>query len=310
MQQRNRRRPSRAAQLWRKGRRWALPGLCGLAGVALVACVLIFALPGGEPEPAAPSTYIPEGMLLVDDIYEGQELIPEFDLPVCQYDREKFSDNGNLVRYEDGKALAGIDVSEFQGEIDWAQVKGSGMVDFVFLRLGYRGMTQGLLVTDEAFERNFQGATEAGLPVGVYFFSQAITEAEAEAEADFVLSTLDGRKLTYPVVFDWEPPVPSEDLPAEELRAYGADGATVAKAGAAFCKRIQDSGYRPCFYSNKNMIYSFFDMDQVKEYPLWLAEYQRAPSLYYDFRLWQYSDSGSIPGIGTTVDLDICFEPY
>jgi len=286
--------------------------VCAVVALAVIAAALLYIARSSEPEPesSAPSSLIPDNMLQVEDIYEGTRLIPKYDLPVCKYETAKFKDEGRFIRYDDGKALKGIDVSEFQGVIDWEQVHSCGMVDFAFIRAGYRGMTQGLLVTDEYFEQNYQGAVNAGIPVGVYFFSQAISEAEAIAEADYVLELLDGRDLTYPIVFDWEPPVPSETIPAEDLRAYDAQGADVAAYGAAFCKRVEEAGYEPCFYTNKNMAYRFFDMDKVKGYPIWLAEYQKAPSWYYDFRIWQYSDQGTIPGINTTVDMNICFDPY
>lgn len=312
MATRKRRPPSRAAILLRRYRKWALPGICALVALVIVSAALVYILHSAEPEPepASSGPAIPDNMLLVEDLYEGQQLIPKYDLPVCQYEYEKFKDEGRFIRYDDGKALRGIDVSEFQGHIDWAQVKATEVVDFAFIRAGYRGMTQGLLVTDEYFEENYQGATDAGIPIGLYFFSQAISEAEAIAEADYVLTLLDGRDLTYPIVFDWENPVPSETLPAESLRAYDAQGADVARYGAAFCKRIEEEGYKPCFYTNKNMAYKFFDMDAVKDYPIWLAEYQKAPSLYYNFRIWQYTDSGTLSGINTPVDMNICFEPY
>lgn len=149
-----------------KYRKWLLPAACALVALLIIGLSLFYILRFAEPEPEPPaSSLIPENMLQVEDIYEGTRLIPKFDLPVCQYEREKFNDLGRFVRYEDGKALMGIDVSEFQGDIDWAQVKASEQVDFVIIRLGYRGMTQGLLVTDECFEKNYQGAVDAGLPV-------------------------------------------------------------------------------------------------------------------------------------------------
>lgn len=310
MATRKRRPPSKAAILFRRYQKWMLP-VCALVALAIVAGALVYILHSAEPEPEPePSSLIPDNMLQIEDLYEGTRLIPKFDLPVCKYDTDKFKDEGRFIRYDDSKAVKGIDVSEFQGAIDWQQVQESGMVDFAFIRLGYRGMTQGLLTTDEFFEQNYQGATDAGIPVGIYFFSQAITAAEAEAEADYVLSILDGRSLTYPIAFDWENPIPSESLPAEDLRAYDAEGSDVAAYGAAFCKRIKEGGYKPCFYTNKNMGYRFFDMDKVKDYPIWLAEYNKAPSWYYDFRIWQYTDQGTIPGINTTVDMNICFDPY
>ena len=128
-----------------------------------------------------------------------------------------------ILRYDDGKAVIGVDVSEHQGDIDWQAVADTG-VEFAMLRVGYRGMTQGLLNADATFAQNYEEARAAGLQVGAYFFSQAITDAEAQAEADFAVETLDGRELDYPLVFDWEPPLPSEELPAEDLRAYAVTG--------------------------------------------------------------------------------------
>lgn len=183
-------------------------------------------------------------------------------------------------------------------------------MDFAILRLGYRGMTQGLLNVDETFEDNFTKADAAGLHIGVYFYSQAVTEAEAQAEADFVIETLNQRKLDYPVVLDWEAPIPSDKLPAETLRAYGMSGEQVTKIGTAFCERIREAGYTPCVYFNKHQAYEFFDLEQWKDYDMWYAEYARLPSLYYGFRMWQYTDEGEVPGIDGGVDVNICFEPF
>lgn len=286
--------------------------LGGLAAVIFIVASVAIALGSGGPGTASETfsgEAIPDNELLVDDLYEGKTLIPKFDLPLNKYDVEKFTEEDGLIRYDDSNARLGVDVSEYQGDIDWAQVKNAG-IDFAFLRLGYRGTTQGLLNVDGKFEQNFEGATGAGLFVGVYFFSQAVSEAEARAEADFVIETLNGRKTAYPIVFDWEPPVPSEQLPAEKLRAYNMDGGDVTKFGAAFCERIKEAGYKPCVYTNKYMAYEFFDLEQWKDYDLWYAEYQKAPSLYYDFRIWQYTDEGNVPGIDGGVDVNICFKPY
>lgn len=290
--------------------------LCILGGAAAVIILIVavaISLGGGPSGDPPAETFsgaaIPDNELLVNDLYEGETLIPKFDFPQNKYETKNFAEQDGLIRYSDSNARLGVDVSEYQGNIDWAAVKNSG-VDFAILRLGYRGTTQGLLNVDEAFEQNFQGATDAGLFVGVYFFSQAVTEAEAIAEADFVLETLNGRKLAYPIVFDWEPPVPSEQLPAESLRAHGISGEQVTKFGTAFCERVKDAGYIPCVYTNKSMAYEFFDLAQWRDYDLWYAEYQKVPSLYYDFRIWQYTDEGHIPGIEGGVDVNICFKPY
>ena len=226
-----------------------------------------------------------------------------------QYDTEKFVEENGFIRYQDGNAVAGVDVSEHQGTIDWQQVKDAGF-EYAILRVGYRGMTEGGLNVDSTFEQNYQGATAAGLKVGVYFFSQAITQEEAREEAQYVLDTLDGRELDYPVVFDWEIPIPSEQLPAEDLRAYDISGEVVTAMAKAFCQEIQSNGYTPCVYTNKSMAYNTFNLEELKDFPLWYAEYQPAPSLYYHFQMWQYSASGTVPGIAGSADLNICFEPY
>lgn len=262
----------------------------------------------GSQGSTEPSLLIPDGMRLVDDIYSGELIIPDFDIPELKYDRENFTtgDDG-VTRYKD--AVMGIDVSEFQGEIDWYAVRAAG-VEFAFIRVGYRGMTQGFLTEDNRFAENFQNSGSAGLKRGVYFFSQAVTEQEAIAEAEFVIEKLDGAELEYPIVFDWEPPSPSDELPESSLRAYGCSGEDVTKYAAAFCKRVKEDGYIPCVYFNKHQAYSFYDLEALKDYDFWYAEYNPLPSIVYNFRTWQYSDSGTIPGIETTVDLDICMEPY
>ena len=125
-----------------------------------------------------------------------------------------------------------------------------------------------------------------------------------------MLEALNGRELSYPVVFDWETPIPSQDLPAEDLRAYNMSGEEVTRFAKAFCQRIEESGRKACVYTNKHMAYNAFNLEELKDYPLWYAEYQPAPSLYYSFRIWQYSASGTVPGISGSVDLNLCFEPY
>lgn len=282
------------------------------AAVALVVVAVVIALSllggsGGDSAETGPQ--IPENQLLVNDIYEGERLVPKFDMNLNEYDLEKFVETDGYIRYEDGKSVLGVDVSEHQGTIDWKAVKDAGM-EFVIMRIGYRGMTEGLLNVDATFEQNYQSALDAGLKVGVYFFSQAVTEEEAQKEADFVLDTLNGRELSYPIVFDWETPIPSEELPAEDLRAYDMSGEEVTSFAKTFCQRIEDRGYTACVYTNKHMAYNSFNLEELKDYPLWYAEYQPAPSLYYDFRIWQYSASGTVPGIAGSVDLNICFEPY
>ena len=280
--------------------------------VVLITLLIVFFSGNEPPEDQRPSSgtsfnVIPEGMRLYDDLYEGQVIIPDFDVPDNKYDMNAFKTGGDgFLEYKD--AALGIAVSEFQGNIDWYAVKAAG-VEFAIIRLGYRGMTQGVLNLDQNFAENLAGASDAGLQLGVYFFSQAVTAKEGEAEAKFVLEQLEGKKLDYPVVFDWEDPVPSEDLPAETLRALNCPGETVTAAAKSFCETIKEGGYTPCVYFNKHQAYYFYDLDVLKDYEFWYAEYNPRPAVCYHFRTWQYSDQGTVPGIETTVDMNLCFEP-
>jgi GH25 family lysozyme M1 (1,4-beta-N-acetylmuramidase) len=281
----------------------------GLSVLALVISVLSLVMAGAalflvlrEPrEPEAPPDVPSEEPVTFP--FGDMLLTPLEGMPLNPYQREGFfRDERGRVAYEaEGRqAKAGIDVSKYQGDIDWTAVAGDG-VDFAMLRLGYRGYSEGGLFLDQTFAQNLQGALEAGLEVGVYFFSQAITPEEAEEEADYVLSVLDGQALALPIAFDWEP------IHGSEARTDGLDGETLTRCAAAFCKRVEDAGYRPAVYFNQTQGYLHYDLRQLTDYELWLAEYGAAPDFYYHFDLWQYSQSGSVAGIQGDVDLDLWF---
>lgn len=284
-----------------------LIALAVLLGVLLILGAVVLALESGSGDGTNSGIQVPENELLVDDLYEGETLIPKFDYPENHYDTEKFQEKDGVITYQDSNARLGVDVSEFQGTIDWHAVKDAG-IDFAILRVGYRGTTLGLLNKDAKFDQNFQDATDAGLFVGAYFFSQAVTEAEAIAEAEFVIEALGGKKLAYPVIFDWE--LPNSGERQENLRVGEVTGEDATRFALAFCERIKEAGLTPVIYTNKYQAYEFFDLGQWKDYDLWYAEYQKAPSMHYNFRLWQYTDRGKVPGIEGGVDLDICFKPY
>lgn len=225
---------------------------------------------------------------------------------VNQLKEENFSTSpsGRVTYTQDGReAKTGIDVSFYQQNIDWQAVAGDG-IDFAFLRLGYRGYTQGALNTDTCFEANFQGAQDAGLDLGVYFFSQALAPEEAREEAQFVLDTLNGSPLEYPVVFDWE--FITHD---SEARTHGMDGETLTQCAAAFCQVIEEGGYTPAVYFNRDMGYLYYDLSQLDQYPFWLADYDSVPDFYYRFQLWQYTHTGTVAGIEGNVDLNLDFGP-
>lgn len=210
----------------------------------------------------------------------------------------------STVVYTGGDELQGIDVSSFQGTIDWVAVKESG-IDFAIIRLGLRGMSAGLLYIDDYFQSNLDGALAAGIDVGVYFFSQAITTDEAVEEANYVLDVLNDRPLQFPVFFDWEPGTDPED---RTNSIYSSP--EINDFAVAFCNVIEDAGYKSGIYFNNFQGYFQYDFTLFKDNALWLAEYNKAyPRFYYDFHMWQYSCTGTVPGIEVPVDLNILMLP-
>ncbi len=193
----------------------------------------------------------------------------------------------------------GIDVSKWQGTIDWDKVKKAG-VEFVMIRAGYRGSKTGALVEDPNFLVNIRGAKRAGLKVGVYFFTQAVTEVEAVEEASMVIALCDGYNLEYPVVID------SEGAGGEG-RADSLDEETRTKVCAAFCETIENAGYEAGVYASRSWYNANLDVDELDDYRIWLAEYRSTPlySGYYD--MWQYTSKGKVDGIEGNVDLNISY---
>lgn len=193
----------------------------------------------------------------------------------------------------------GVDVSVFQGDIDWEQVKAAGY-EFAILRIGYRGYgEEGTLNADEKFEQNLENARKAGIDVGVYFFSQAVNEEEAKEEADFVLEHLKGQELQMPVVYD------PEHILEDEARTDGVTGEQFTQNAKVFCKEIEEAGYDAMIYSN--MLWEAYELDLEKllDYPVWYADYEELPQTPYRFSMWQYSSTGSVTGIEGNVDLNI-----
>lgn len=211
------------------------------------------------------------------------------------------------ITYVNGEEVIshkGIDVSKFQEKIDWSEVKNAG-VEYAFLRLGIRGYTTGEIVLDETFEYNAEQALEQGLDVGVYFFSQAITEEEALEEADFVIENLKSYPINYPVVID------IEDVDSENARTNDLTADERTKFVITFCNRIRDAGYTPMIYGNLKTFMLMLDIEQLEDYEKWYAFYSTEEFYYpYDFSVWQYSDSGKIDGIDKKVDLNISFKEW
>ena len=225
---------------------------------------------------------------------------------VCPYDTNLLVLDGSIMYYNDPayETAIGIDVSSHQGEIDWERVAASG-VEFAMIRLGYRGYgSEGTLNLDPYFEQNLAGARAAGLKVGIYFFSQAITVEEAYEEAAFVLEHLDGEELDYPLAYDWEP------ISGVGARTDGLDSVTLTDCALTFCHMAELAGYTPMVYYNNPVGYGRYDLSRLTDYDVWFAQYASRPTMYYDYRIWQYTSSGTVPGIDTRVDMNIAFTPY
>lgn len=194
----------------------------------------------------------------------------------------------------------GLDVSKYQGAIDWHQVKAAGFT-FVMIRVGYRGYGQeGIMRPDEMAVNHYWGAKEAGMEIGAYFFSQATNEEEAREEALYALELTKEWELDFPIVFDWE-------YISEDARTADVDADTLTACAKAFCQEISDAG-------RKTMIYvsPWFDrlhLDQLTEYPQWIAMYKDHMDYQYHFDMWQYTNKGNVPGVQGDVDINIFF-PY
>jgi len=230
-------------------------------------------------------------------------------VPPTSFAPEQFGkDDLGRVTYSGGYYTRGIDVSGHKQEIDWEAVASDG-IDFAIIRAGnrlYGKDGSGAICEDTWFDRNMQGAIAAGMDVGAYFFSNAITVEEAIAEADFLLNKLEPYRqyISYPVVCDWE------YLGGSNSRAYGVDAKILTQCVAAFCQRVEEAGYTPMFYFNEYCGYVKFDLSKLTQYGFWFAEYASMPGCIYDFQMWQYSSKGKVAGIGSDVDMDLCFVPY
>lgn len=215
--------------------------------------------------------------------------------------------NNWLYHDEDGavSSVKGIDVSKYQGDIDWKRVKDDG-VEFAIIRLGFRGMNEGTLEIDPYFEQNINGALDAGVRVGVYFFSQAITEEEAREEAEFVLELIEKYEITYPVAFDTEY-IPPTTIDA---RANGLSRSQRTDMCIAFCERIREAGYIPMIYSNTKYMIMGIDLERLAAYDKWFAYYGSGITFPYSFDILQYTDTGRVDGIDGAVDINISFKKY
>ena len=233
-------------------------------------------------------------MLTEDDIDPSKE-----DKAVNGAEEDADGSENTQMQFASGSAKLGIDVSKWNQEIDWEAVKEEG-VEFAIIRCGYRGASSGALVIDPRYEENIQGAIDAGIPVGVYFFTQALDEVEAVEEASMVIRLIEAYDVDYPVFLD-----------SESAGGNGrADGLTATERTAAhkaFLETVSAAGYETGVYASRNWLYDRINMTDLSEYKTWLAEYAEVPAYegYYD--MWQYTSKGKVNGISTNVDLNLCY---
>ncbi len=245
-------------------------------------------------------------LLIFRDVF-GQEYQTEINqqIPRNPYNASLFKHDGDKLAYNDNnyQYTLGIDVSHHQSNIDWKCVKEEGF-DFAFLRIAYRGYgKEGSLNPDKKFEQNYKNAKSNGISVGVYFFAQAINETEAEEEAEYVLSILNGRELELPVVYD------PESILDDEARTDNVSPEQFTKNTRVFCDIIREAGYKPMIYSN--MLWEAFQLDLSKlpDIPVWYADYEEIPQTPYSFEFWQYSNEGHVKGVSGVTDLNIWIKP-
>lgn len=211
----------------------------------------------------------------------------------------EFDETGYLITRE---RSIGIDVSKWQGEIDWEKVANSGVgIDFAIIRCGYRGISSGDLIEDPYFKKNIEGAIKNGIKVGVYFYSQAITKAEAIEEASMALELVKGYNLQLPIYIDTE--------------GSGGRGDTISKSERTeilktFCEVIKNAGFKPGVYSGRYWYNNHVITSKIEQYHIWVAQYNDVCEYEGRYDIWQYTSSGSVPGINGKVDMNIAYRVY
>lgn len=276
---------------------WVL-GSLALVLALITAGLLIVSVPYFTEDPHLLETEAPE---VPSDTQPPETEATEPPLDPNPYGRLDFQyDSNNYLKLIHGESVTGIDVSSYQKDIDFDTVKASG-VDFVIVRMAYRGYETGKIVFDKDAHHNLAAALNAGLDVGVYFFSQAITPEEAEEEALFLLEAIKDYEITMPVVYDWE------HVSAEDARTADMDPQTLTSCCKVFCQTVEEAGYWPMVYFNRRQAQYHMDITQLKDYDFWLAAYTDRMDFPYKIKMWQYTNTGTVPGISVDVDINVFF---
>lgn len=226
-----------------------------------------------------------------------QNTYSEANLTILESGEYQYSIDEQVVSHK------GIDVSRFQGNIDWKAVAEDG-VEFVIIRVGNRGYGTGKLVEDASFDKNMKGALEAGLHVGVYVYTQAITEEEIREEFQMVMDKIEPYNVNCPIVFD------VEKTTGNTVRMNLLSVEERTKLTKLFCELVEEAGHKPIIYHNVEMGALMLNLAELEDYDKWLAYYNDDMYYPYEYMMWQYSAKGRVNGIGTDVDMNICFKPF
>lgn len=192
--------------------------------------------------------------------------------------------------------VLGIDVSEHQEQVDWQQVKAAG-IEFVMIRVGWRGYTQGELFADTLAQTHYQGAKAAGLKVGAYIFSQAISPEEGKEEAEYLLEQTKDWQVDLYLALNWE-------YTGEESRTAQVDARTLTDITKAFCQRVEQQNKRSIIYFDAYLASTRLYLEELQGYPFWLAQYAREMDFSHSVTMWQYTSTGQVPGIDGDVDMN------
>lgn len=289
----------------KKNRIW-VAFLISLLGVCVVGLTVLILWQSGvlSPEgPSVPETTSPAQTTLTappEETTEATTAPTEPPVTPNRFGPEDFAYDGEYLTCVSEECLLGIDVSKYQSYIDWQQVKEAGF-SFVMIRVGYRGYGEaGTLRPDDMANYHYWGAKEAGLMVGAYFFSQATSVEEAREEALYALELTKDWELDLPIVYDWE-------YLGEEARTANVDADTLTACCIAFCQEISDVGKKTMIYVSP--WFGNLHLEQLNEYPQWIALYKDYMDYKHHFDMWQYTCTGSVPGVQGDVDINIFF-PY
>lgn len=264
--------------------------IIGFVVLAAVVVALVIAFGGGTPEETTAPTQ-------TEQTTQSTQPATVATNPLAISD---FAYEGDYLTCLSQPSVLGIDVSVWQGDIDWQQVKEAG-VEFVMIRLAWRGSEQGVLSPDKNAQKNYEGAKAAGLKVGGYIFSQSITPQEAVEEANYVLDMIDGWELDMPIAYDWE-------YISADSRTGDMDGRTLTDCTRAFCQTIQAAGYEPIIYFNQEQSLKTMYLEELTDYQFWLAMYDTYMTYPYQIHMWQYTCTGKVPGIQGDVDINLYFQ--